>query len=171
MSCKPASGGRPWRRLLLWLPALGWYAVIFLFSAQTGAESGEISDRLALDLLRLGTDNPWTLSEVQYALLQLVTFLLRKAAHMAAYFVLTALLLLALRGLLSSKRRQAACAVGLCAVLAGLDEVHQFFVPGRSCQLRDVVIDTLGGLCFLLLWAVVRTVKRRLRAKEEAAVS
>lgn len=149
---------------------MAWYAVIFLFSAQTGAESGEISDRLAFDLLRLETDNPWTLSEVQYALFQLVTFLLRKAAHMAVYFVLTALLLLALRGIFVSARRQAAWAIGLCAVLAALDEVHQYFVPGRSCQLRDVVIDTLGGLCFLLLWAAIRGVKRR-RAKEKATVS
>lgn len=170
MSCNPASVGGRWRRLLLWLPALAWYAVIFLFSAQTGTESGEISDRLAFDLLRLETDNPWTLSEVQYALFQLVTFLLRKAAHMAVYFVLTAFLLLALSRLLSSTRRQAAWAIGLCAVLAALDELHQYFVPGRSCQLRDVVIDTLGGLCFLLLWTAVRAVQRR-RAKKEAAVS
>lgn len=170
MSCNSPSGGGRWRRLLLWLPAVAWYAVIFLFSAQTGVESGEISDRLAFDLLRLDTDNPWTLSEVQYALFQLVTFLLRKAAHMAVYFVLAALLLLALRGIFVSARRQAACALGLCAVLAALDEVHQYFVPGRSCQLRDVILDTLGGLCFLLLWAAVRTVKRR-RAKEKTAVS
>lgn len=170
MTCKPVERGRLWRRLLLWLPAVGWYAVIFLFSAQTGAESGEISDRLAFDLLRLETDNPWTLSEVQYAFFQLVTFLLRKTAHLAVYFVLTAFLVLALRGLLSSARRQTACALGLCAVLAALDELHQYFVPGRSCQLRDVIIDTLGGVCFLLLWAVVRALKRR-HARKKAAVS
>lgn len=150
---------------------MAWYAVIFWFSAQTGAESGEISDRLAFDLLRLDTHNPWTLSEVQYALFQLVTFLLRKAAHMAVYFVLTAFLLLALGRLFSSTRRQAAWAIGLCATLAALDELHQYFVPGRSCQLRDVVIDTLGGLCFLLLWAAVRAVKRRRHARAEATVS
>ena len=170
MSCKTTPGGQLWRRLLLWLPAAGWYAVIFLFSAQTGVESGTISDRLAIDLLRLETDAPWTLSEVQYAFFQLVTFLLRKGAHMAVYFVLTACLALALRGLLSSPRRQAVCVLGLCAVLAALDELHQYFVPGRSCQLRDVVIDTLGGLCFLLLWAGVRAIKRR-RARKKAAVA
>ena len=37
---------------------------------------------------------------------------------------------------------------------AVLDEVHQAFVPGRSCELRDVCIDSAGvllGAAFLLL--------------------
>ena len=80
-----------------WLAVAAWYGLIFLFSAQTGEASGEVSDRLAFDLLRWDVDNPWVLSEVQYAFFQLVTYLLRKAAHMGVFFVLTALLLRALR--------------------------------------------------------------------------
>ena len=33
-------------KLLLWLPALLWYRVIWGFSAQTAAVSGDLSDRL-----------------------------------------------------------------------------------------------------------------------------
>lgn len=150
-----------------WLAAAGWYGVIFFFSAQTGDASGEISDRLAFDLLRWETDNPWTLSEVQYAFFQLVTFLLRKTAHMAVFFVLTFFLLLGLKDLIPSVKVRAATAVGLCAVLAALDELHQYFVPGRSCQLTDVVIDLLGGLACVLLWWLVRTIRAH-RAKKHA---
>jgi len=39
------------------------------------------------------------------------------------------------------------------------DELHQWFVEGRSCELRDVGIDTMGvilGTCFYngvsMLW-------------------
>lgn len=34
------------------------------------------------------------------------------------------------------------------------DEIHQFFVPGRSCEIRDVCIDSLGvltGIIFVLM--------------------
>ena len=35
----------------------------------------------------------------------------------------------------------------ICGVLyATSDEIHQRFVPGRSCELRDVLIDTCGVL-------------------------
>lgn len=35
----------------------------------------------------------------------------------------------------------------ICGVLyAASDEIHQRFVPGRSCELRDVLIDTCGVL-------------------------
>lgn len=158
------------RKVWPWLAAAGWYGVIFFFSAQTGDASGEISDRLAFDLLRWETDNPWTLSQVQYAFFQLVTFLLRKAAHMAVFFVLTFFLLLGLKERLPSWKARAAAAAGLCAVLAALDELHQYFVPGRSCQLTDVIIDLLGGLVCILLWFLVRAVRAR-RAKKHAKLS
>jgi VanZ family protein len=34
----------------------------------------------------------------------------------------------------------------LVAVYATSDEIHQLFVPGRSGEVRDVLIDTSAGL-------------------------
>lgn len=70
---------------------------------------------------------------------------------MLLFFVLTGLLLFALRGLFHMSARKIAGAFGLCAVLAALDELHQYFVPGRSCELRDVAVDLTGGAIYLLL--------------------
>ena len=40
----------------------------------------------------------------------------------------------------------------ICGVLyATSDEIHQRFVPGRSCELRDVLIDTCGVLLGVLI--------------------
>lgn len=40
----------------------------------------------------------------------------------------------------------------ICGVLyAASDEIHQRFVPGRSCELRDVLIDTCGVLLGVLI--------------------
>ena len=57
-----------------------------------------------------------------------------------------------------------AAAMGLCAVLAALDEFHQLFVPGRDGKLSDVLIDTCGAVCFLLFSLALSALQR---AKEE----
>ncbi len=44
------------------------------------------------------------------------------------------------------------------------DEIHQFFVPGRSCEIRDVCIDSLGvltGIIFvLMIIAIYKKIKK-----------
>lgn len=153
-----------WRRLARWLPAAGWYAVIWALSAQTGAESQSVSDGV-LELVGYDIKNsPVTLSG-------LLSFLVRKGAHMAAFFVLTALLVLALWPLIKKPALRGGLALALCAALAGLDEFHQTFVPGRSGTLRDVLVDLLGGVCFLLLWALVHFIRSRRKARQTAAAA
>lgn len=164
MTDSPCTSARR-RRLALWLPALGWYAVIFFFSAQTGTESSQVSDGVLTDFFRLD------LSATSWELFLLLSFLVRKAAHAFIYFVLTGLLLLPLRELIRRRGRRYGAALALCAVLAGLDELHQVFVPGRSGKLADVGIDLAGGVCFLLLWALVQWIRKRRRDKKESPVS
>lgn len=144
-----------------WLAAAAWYGLIFLFSAQTGEASGQLSDRLAFDLLQWDVDNPWSLSQMQYALFQIFTFLLRKAAHMGVFFILTALLLRALRDSLPSAGKRSAAAFVLCGVLAALDELHQRFVPGRSGRWSDVAIDLLGAAACVAFFLLLHYIRRK----------
>ena len=143
-------------KLLLWLPAALWYRVIWGFSAQTAAVSGDLSDRLlwrlmtALSPAFAAGDFP-----ARNAAVELLSFFERKAAHMFLYFVLILLLWLALTPLLRGWQRQAGLAAVLCGALAGLDEVHQTFTPGRSGQPRDVAIDLAGAAVALILVAVL----------------
>ncbi len=136
-----------WWRFLA--PAL-WYGVIWFFSSQTGSESQEVSD----GVLRLfGYD----IQNSLMVLSALLSFLIRKGAHMGVFFVLTGLLYWALR----DARRRERWALGLCAALAAADECHQLFVPGRSGRWQDVVIDTLGGLAFLAAVALLDRLRNR----------
>ena len=144
--------------LLRALPALAWYRLIWGFSAQTAAVSGSLSDRLLWRLLALlspafAAADPSTQNDA----VELLSFAERKAAHMFLYFVLALLLWLAVSPLLRRKWRQIAAVMALCAALASLDEWHQLSVPGRSGQVRDVLIDLTGAamalaLSALLLW-------------------
>ncbi|MCX6558580.1 MAG: VanZ family protein [Candidatus Aminicenantes bacterium] len=51
-----------------------------------------------------------------------------------------------------------AWATGLAAllVLALLDELHQAFVPGRFCSLKDWLVDVLGSLAGIAACLVLR---------------
>ncbi len=151
------------RRLARWLPAAGWYAVIWFFSSQNGVESQSVSDGVLTQLFHYDILNsPMVLSG-------LLSFLVRKAAHMGVFFVLTGLLVFALKGCTRRVGVQAGVSIGLCAALAAVDEFHQTFVPGRSGLPRDVVIDVCGGAVFLLGWWVLRRIQAKRARKKEPA--
>lgn len=149
----------PAGKLAVFLPALLWYALICFFSSQTGSESGQLSALVVRGSIHWMGD--WgAIFQVDWQALQLLSFLVRKAAHMSIFFVLTGLLIFALWRLGASPRTQARLALVLCALLAGVDELHQTFVPGRDGKLPDVLIDLGGGVCFLLLWKLIRLLRR-----------
>lgn len=43
----------------------------------------------------------------------------------------------------------------ICFAYAILDELHQLFIPGRSCTALDVLADTLGSGVAAALWKVL----------------
>ena len=49
------------------------------------------------------------------------------------------------RGILKKEKRQFLAALLTAAVYAATDEFHQYFIPGRSAEVMDVCIDTLGA--------------------------
>lgn len=163
---------KTFRNSMLCIPAALWHWVIWHFSAQSAAVSGDLSDRLLWKLLALvspafsGAD-----TDTQTAAVELLSFFERKAAHMFLYFVLILLIWLALLPLARGKLRQAGTAAGLCTVLAALDEYHQTMVPGRSGEVRDVCVDLTGAAIALLLVALLLWTARRRKQERRDAVS
>ena len=147
-------------RTAAFCPAGVWYFVIWRFSAQPATVSGALSDRLLYRLLEAlsGVFREQS-EEGKRAIVLFLSFFERKGAHMFLYFVLTGLLLLALHGLSCRFCLKAGLALGLCGILAAVDEIHQRFVPGRSGELRDVAVDLTGGAVFLLLCWLIRCVR------------
>lgn len=151
-----STSAKPLLRAAAWLPAALWYRVIWGFSAQTSAVSGGLSDNLLWRLLAVLAPSFASADvQTQSAAVELLSFFERKAAHMFLYFILTLLIWFALAPILRKKPARAVLSALLCALLAGLDEYHQTFVPGRSGQLRDVLVDLGGGLLALGLLALL----------------
>jgi hypothetical protein len=78
--------------------------------------------------------------------------------HIATHMVLAALLLRAIvpwgadagRRWPGAASGPGAAILGLVALHALFDEVHQYFVPGRTCSVLDLVVDVAGGAVVLL---------------------
>jgi VanZ family protein len=95
--------------------------------------------------------------------LSLIHHVIRKSAHFTEYFILSLLLLHALRaGTRDFGVRWALIVIFIVAGYAALDEFHQSFVPGRGAAVTDVMLDTSGGaaaqllVALLVLWRGVR---------------
>ena len=150
-------------RWLWWVPVLLWLWVIYLFSAQTGAQSGDLSRGLTRQILAWLWPNWEQLAaEVQGEKLAAFGLFIRKCAHFTEFAVLGGLLLNALtRWQECTGWRQAAwAALGGLLVAMG-DELHQAFVPNRGPAVTDVLIDFSGVVCgVLLLWWIYKRTNR-----------
>lgn len=98
-----------------------------------------------------------------------VVFAVRKGAHFTEYLILGAALVPAVKewrsasGVLPAGGVPAAWLIG--SAYAMTDEFHQSFVPGRSCEFRDMVIDSCGVLTGVLAASLAGWIRRQ-REKE-----
>ena len=85
-----------------------------------------------------------------------------KLVHMAEYTVYS---ILAGIALLSFDRKKYSFNLILIAFLITIlfgasDEIHQYFVPGRSCSIYDFVADCLGAILGLILFQKLKIVNK-----------
>lgn len=122
--------------------------IIFYLSSRTAVESSEQSSVIVDFLTRIFGKG-------------VTDFIVRKSAHFLEFAGLCFLYCIALYQ--SNKRNLLMHAIVFTSAYAGLDEIHQIFVAGRSCELRDWAIDTLGAVAgaigYIVLFKVFMAIK------------
>ena len=83
---------------------------------------------------------------------------IRKLAHLTEFAALGADLSVLLQPV---KRRWIRWTIGCGALVGAIDEFLQLFSPGRSAQLRDVMIDTLGVGIGVAVAALIKMIDDR----------
>ena len=145
------------KKTAAWLPAVCWMGVIFLMSAAPGDLSGEQSGLVVHVLAAL-----WRFvsggGQLSAEVLDTLSFLVRKAAHMSEYAILALLYRYAL--VKNGAARPGAKALLLAALYACTDELHQAFVPDRGPSPVDVLIDTTGASLGLLFGRIASRLRR-----------
>ena len=86
--------------------------------------------------------------------IDLLTTIIRKFAHLFEYTVLGLLMINCLK---DYKINRVYIVSIVCSMLYAItDEFHQLFISGRSGEIRDIIIDTLGALIGILIYKYIR---------------
>ena len=137
----------------VWLPSLGWLAVIAVES--TNRFSSEGTGRILYPIFHLLFKTDMASFVVWHAFL-------RKTGHFIGYFTLSLLLFRSWRGTFPRLSTQwclqwATVALFSASLVAMLDEWHQSFLPSRTGTLEDVILDSTAALLAqIALYTVLR---------------
>lgn len=179
------------RRKIFFVLMILWMVLIFSFSTRPAEVSSEDSRSVGVligEIFIPGFEG-WS-DEEQNAFAEKVDHPVRKTAHAAEYAVLGLLTAGAYIGgesaeafkvnykktvIVRDSREKMSISRGIVipwvitTAYAGTDELHQLFVPGRSGQVSDVLLDSagaliglavLGGMRFLMCWRRENDCKR-----------
>ena len=117
-----------------------WMAVIFIMSSFNSTDSGNQSGFI-VDII----SNILNINNID-----VLSLIIRKLAHLSEYFILGLLVY----NLIYSYNKKMYIAIIICIFYAISDEVHQMFVPGRSCQMLDICIDSIGSVLGIFLSSI-----------------
>lgn len=141
------------------LLVLSLMVMIFLFSSQPAYESDQ-SSGLIVSLIQkfvfphFSEYDPAKQAQIEHG----ISFIVRKTAHLTEYALLGIALRMHVSAWEAHRQRKAPLILPylIGSLYAASDEIHQMFVPGRSGELRDVLLDSLGVFLGVLLVSIWR---------------
>lgn len=134
-------------------------AIIFAFSSQDADASQALSDGVLYRILSLFHMQQF---------MERYELIIRKLAHFSLFFALGAsstLMFYEIDYIYRLKFSAPLSAFVLSIFYAASDEIHQYFVPGRSMQFSDVLLDSTGALTAILCIIAIR--KLIMKPREE----
>ncbi len=155
-------------RTIFIILTLSVMVTIFVLSADNADESNAKSDILAdsfvysvLSLFNLSDE------EIQQVI-DVSVFIVRKTAHFAEYAVLGFLTACVCTSFYLKTKQTLLISSATGILYAISDEIHQYFVPGRACQIRDVLIDSSGVISGIVFLFIILFMYRYIQKKKMA---
>ena len=131
-----------------------WMIIIFLFSNQPANESGRLSNSFINNTIVKVYEifNGKISSEKRIEIIEKYSFYVRKLAHFTIYFILGILCFCYFKDF---TKHPIIYSILLCFLYACTDEIHQYFIKGRSASFFDVIIDTIGSNFSILISNII----------------
>lgn len=152
-------------RIVLCVLIALWLGFIWCNSAEDGSETVETSNGVTQIVAEIVVPGYGGLpQEEKAAVIEKISPPVRSLAHAFEFFVL-ALLVGALVYTFAFKSvflKQISITLTACVLCACADEIHQYFVPGRTADILDILVDVAGALVgcgFLIAAALLRNNK------------
>ena len=157
------------RHAKLLLSLLLVFQMLFIFTMSSfGSDSSNAQSSQIIQVLRQVF--PSLSSHTSGLDASVLTFIVRKTAHFTEYAILGVLFYFFYRQTLPQKNglRLFVLAILSSFLYACTDEIHQLFVPGRSGQFTDVLVDTLGASFGCLILVFSNYLKKALQARRHS---
>ena len=134
-----------------------WMALVFYFSNQVSEDSLKLSGGITRAIL-----NFFHILEGKTLEQQLeIETIIRKLAHYSIYTLGGILILLHVNLYKIETRKKIIIGWLIGTTYAITDEIHQLFVAGRSCEIRDVCIDSLGVITGIIILMLILKITKR----------
>lgn len=138
--------------------------VIFSFSSQdcvdTNFTSHAVTEKLA-GIFFSGYNH--LDAETRNVMTGQLNLFVRKMAHFSLYFILGFMTSLSVFLATHKYKKSFLAGTLVCFGYGAFDEFHQRFVPGRTPLVRDVIIDTAGGICGIIFCFMIISVVYNLK--------
>lgn len=129
-----------------------WMIVIFMFSNEKGAKSTSTSRKVTEAIVQ--TVSSKSIEENEPIIVSLDK-VIRKLAHYTIYTIGGIVIFNYAKTTEKTKKEKILYSIDFGACYAITDEIHQFFVSGRSARIFDVGIDTLGVITGILIYLAI----------------
>lgn len=127
---------------------LAWMIIIFTMSSFNSIESANQSNYIVNIISNVLNINN----------IELLNLIIRKLAHYIEYLILG---ILVINMFIKNNIPQSyLISIIFCIIYAISDEIHQLFVPGRACQIKDILIDSIGSITGIYLYKLISKRKK-----------
>lgn len=125
-----------------------WMIIIFImssFNAEDSANQSNFIVNIIANILNINN-------------IELLNLIIRKLAHFTEYLILGVLVINMFTK--NNAKKYYLLSILLCLIYATSDEIHQIFAPGRACQIKDILIDSIGSITGIYLYKLISKRKK-----------
>lgn len=125
-----------------------WMIIIFImssFNAEDSANQSNFIVNIISNVLNINN-------------IELLNLIIRKLAHYIEYLILGILVINMF--IKNNIPKSYLISIIFCVIYAISDEIHQFIIPGRACQIKDILIDSIGSITGIHLYKLISKRKK-----------
>ena len=143
------------------------FILLFIFgnSSRDGISSNDFSRKIVEKVIGNETESNKENTETiknYYWFISKFNIVIRKFAHAIEFCVLAIILSAVLNSFKLETKLTIVSTMFIVLLLAVFDEFYQLYIPGRNSNVRDVLIDFVGGIIGISIFYIAPLIKKKL---------
>ena len=150
------------KRIICLVLIVTWMIIVFMFSRENGQESGNTSKNVTIKIVDIITSYKEITENEKMEIVEKIHPVIRKLAHFTLYTIGGILIINYTDKLDLNQRKKIIYAITIGGLYATSDEIHQYFVPSRAMQIKDICIDTAGVITGTAIYILLKSILNRI---------